>query len=374
MQFVDLKAQYRAIRQDMDARIHRVLEHGQYILGPEVFELEAKLAARAGVRHCISCASGTDALLLALLAVGVGAGDEVITTPFTFFATGEMIALLGAVPVMADIEPDTYNLDPTRIEARITPRTRAIMPVSLYGQPAAMEEINLIAAQHGLPVIEDAAQSFGATYRGRPSCGLSTIGCTSFFPSKPLGGYGDGGACFTDDDTLAQTMRELRNHGQQRRYEHARIGINGRLDTLQAAILLAKLEVFDAELAARDRAAQAYTHALAEVALSGLVRTPLVRSWNTSAWAQYTLEVEDRESVVAALAAEGVPTAVHYPVPMHRQPVFAGLGIGEGSLPVAEHAAARVMSLPMHPYLGEEDIARVADAVSRAVQPVVAGR
>jgi UDP-2-acetamido-2-deoxy-ribo-hexuluronate aminotransferase len=223
-------------------------------------------------------------------------------------------------------------------------------------------------------VIEDAAQSFGATYRGRPSCGLSTIGCTSFFPSKPLGGYGDGGACFTDDDTLAQTMRELRNHGQQRRYEHARIGINGRLDTLQAAILLAKLEVFDAELAARDRAAQAYTHALAEVALSGLVRTPLVRSWNTSAWAQYTLEVEDRESVVAALAAEGVPTAVHYPVPMHRQPVFAGLGIGEGSLPVAEHAAARVMSLPMHPYLGEEDIARVADAVSRAVQPVVAGR
>jgi UDP-2-acetamido-2-deoxy-ribo-hexuluronate aminotransferase len=374
MQFVDLKAQYRAIRQDMDARIHRVLEHGQYILGPEVFELEAKLAARAGVRHCISCASGTDALLLALLAVGVGAGDEVITTPFTFFATGEMIALLGAVPVMADIEPDTYNLDPTRIEARITPRTRAIMPVSLYGQPAAMEEINLIAAQHGLPVIEDAAQSFGATYRGRPSCGLSTIGCTSFFPSKPLGGYGDGGACFTDDDTLAQTMRELRNHGQQRRYEHARIGINGRLDTLQAAILLAKLEVFDAELAARDRAAQAYTHALAEVALSGLVRTPLVRSWNTSAWAQYTLEVEDRESVVAALAAEGVPTAVHYPVPMHRQPVFAGLGIGEGSLPVAEHAAARVMSLPMHPYLGEEDIARVADAVSRAVQPVVAER
>jgi UDP-2-acetamido-2-deoxy-ribo-hexuluronate aminotransferase len=374
MQFVDLKAQYRAIRQDMDARIHRVLEHGQYILGPEVFELEAKLAARAGVRHCISCASGTDALLLALLAVGVGAGDEVITTPFTFFATGEMIALLGAVPVMADIEPDTYNLDPTRIEARITPRTRAIMPVSLYGQPAAMEEINLIAAQHGLPVIEDAAQSFGATYRGRPSCGLSTIGCTSFFPSKPLGGYGDGGACFTDDDTLAQTMRELRNHGQQRRYEHARIGINGRLDTLQAAILLAKLEVFDAELAARDRAAQAYTHALAEVALSGLVRTPLVRSWNTSAWAQYTLEVEDRESVVAALATEGVPTAVHYPVPMHRQPVFAGLGIGEGSLPVAEHAAARVMSLPMHPYLGEEDIARVADAVSRAVQPVVAGR
>jgi UDP-2-acetamido-2-deoxy-ribo-hexuluronate aminotransferase len=374
MQFVDLKSQYRAIQQDMDARIHAVLEHGQYILGPEVFELEAKLAERAGVRHCISCASGTDALLLALMALGIGPGDEVITSPFTFFATGEMIALLGAVPVMADIESETYNLDPSLIEARITPRTRAIMPVSLYGQPAAMDEINAIAARHGLPVIEDAAQSFGSTYRGRPSCGLSTIGCTSFFPSKPLGAYGDGGACFTSDDALAQAMRELRNHGQQRRYEHARIGINGRMDTLQAAILLAKLAVFDAELAARDRAAQAYTHALAEVALSGLVRTPLVRAGNTSAWAQYTLEVDDRESVVAALSADGVPTAVHYPVPMHRQPVFAGLGVGEGSLPVAERAAARVISLPMHPYLGDEDIQRVAGAVSRAVQPVTAGR
>jgi UDP-2-acetamido-2-deoxy-ribo-hexuluronate aminotransferase len=374
MQFVNLQAQYRLIQADMDARIHSVLEHGQYILGPEVFELEKALAARANVRHCISCSSGTDALLLALMALGVGAGDEVITTPFTFFATGEMIALLGAVPVMVDIEPATYNLDPSLIEQAITPRTRAIMPVSLYGQPAAMDEINSIAARHGLPVIEDAAQSFGSTYHGRPSCGLSTIGCTSFFPSKPLGAYGDGGACFTDDDALALSMQQLRNHGQERRYQHARIGINGRLDTLQAAILLAKLAVFDAELAARDRAAHAYTHALAEAALSGLLRTPLLRAGNTSAWAQYTLEVDDRDAVVAALAADGIPTAVHYPVPMHRQPVFAELGVGPGRLPHAERAAARVLSLPMHPYLTDADTARVAEAISRAVQPVAAGR
>ena len=369
MQFIDLKAQYRSIQANVDARIHAVLEHGQYILGPEVTELERKLAERVGVAHAISCSSGTDALLLALMALGVGAGNEVITTPFTFFATGEMIALLGAVPVMVDIEPDTYNIDPALIEAAITPRTRAIMPVSLYGQPAAMDEINAIAARHGLPVIEDAAQSFGGTYKGRQSCGLSTIGCTSFFPSKPLGAYGDGGACFTDDDALALAMHQLRNHGQQQRYQHARIGINGRLDTIQAAILLAKLEIFDAELAARDHAAQGYANALADAAAAGLVRTPLLRDGNTSPWAQYTIEVEDREAVVAALQAEGVPTAVHYPVPMHRQPVFAGLGIAAGTLPHAERAAARVLSLPMHPYLHATEIEFVAAAVSRAVQP-----
>jgi UDP-2-acetamido-2-deoxy-ribo-hexuluronate aminotransferase len=380
MQFVDLKSQYRAIQADVDARIHAVLEHGQYILGPEVGELERRLAERVGVRHCISCSSGTDALLLALMALDIEPGDEVITTPFTFFATGEMIALLGAVPVMVDIEPDTYNIDPALIEAAITPRTRAIMPVSLYGQPAAMDEINAIAARHGLPVVEDAAQSFGATYTGRAqggkaraSGGLSTIGCTSFFPSKPLGGYGDGGACFTDDDALALSMQQLRNHGQVQRYQHAKIGINGRLDTLQAAILLAKLEVFDAELAARDRAAKAYS-----AALSGTVRTPVVREGNTSAWAQYTLGVDDRDAFVAALQSEGVPTAVHYPVPMHQQPVFAGRGSAvvtrAGSLPVAEGAGKRVVSLPMHPYLTDEDIEYVARAVSRALQPSLAGR
>jgi UDP-2-acetamido-2-deoxy-ribo-hexuluronate aminotransferase len=366
MQFVDLKAQYRLIRQDIDDRIRAVLVHGQYILGPEVAELESKLAARVGVRHCISCSSGTDALLLALMALGVAAGDEIITTPFTFFATGEMIALLGAIPVMVDIEPGTYNLDPALIEQAITPRTRAIMPVSLYGQAADMDEINTIARRHGLPVIEDAAQSFGAIYRGRASCGLSTIGCTSFFPSKPLGAYGDGGACFTDDDDLAPAMHQLRNHGQQQRYRHTRIGINGRLDTIQAAILLGKLQVFDAELAARNRAAHAYTTALAPLASEGLVRTPVLLAGNTSAWAQYTIEVDDRESVAAALQSDGVPTAVHYPVPMHRQPVYRHLETG--SLPRAEYAATRVLSLPMHPYLAESDIARVGGAVSRAVQ------
>ena len=369
MPFVDLQAQYRRIQSDVDGRIHAVLAHGAYILGPEVAELERQLAERVGVLHCISCSSGTDALLLALMALGIGAGDEVITTPFTFFATGEMIALLGSVPVMVDIEPDTYNLDPARIEQAITPRTRAIMPVSLYGQPAAMDEINAVAAQHGLPVIEDAAQSFGSTYKGRASCGLSTIGCTSFFPSKPLGAYGDGGACFTDDDALATAMQQLRNHGQEQRYQHARVGINGRLDTIQAAILLAKLAVFDQELEARDWAANAYSAALSEAAAAGLLRTPLLREGNTSAWAQYTLEVEDRDGVVAALHEAGVPTAVHYPVPMHQQPVFRDLRPAFGGLAHAERASKRVLSLPMHPYLGEEDIKRVADAVIRAVRP-----
>ena len=369
MQFIDLKAQYRSIKADVDARIHAVLEHGQYILGPEVAELEGALAARVGAKHCISCSSGTDALLMALMALGVqpSAGgsepDEVITSPFTFFATGEMIALLGAVPVMVDIDPVTYNLDPALIEAAITPHTRAIMPVSLYGQPANMDAINAIAERHGLPVIEDAAQSFGALYHGRHSCNLSTIGCTSFFPSKPLGCYGDGGACFTSDDGLAQAMRELRNHGQRERYRHTRIGINGRLDTLQAAILLAKLPIFDRELAARSEAADAYT-----AALQHAVQTPRLLPGNTSPWAQYTIEVDERDAVVAALSKAGVPTAVHYPVPMHEQPVFAHLGVGRVSLPHAERAAARVLSLPMHPYLEPHQIQQIATSVKDAVQ------
>jgi UDP-2-acetamido-2-deoxy-ribo-hexuluronate aminotransferase len=255
--FIDLKAQYRDLKTEIDARIHAVLDHGQYILGPEVAELEARLAKRVGVKHCISCSSGTDALLLALMVLDIGPGDEIVTSPFSFFATGEVVALLGATPVFVDIEPDSYNIDPKLIEAAITPKTRAIMPVSLYGQPAEMDAINAIAAAHNLPVIEDAAQSFGSLYKGRHSCGLSTIGCTSFFPSKPLGCYGDGGACFTDDDALALKMHQLRNHGQQARYQHTAVGINGRLDTLQAAILLAKLDVFDRELIARDEVANA---------------------------------------------------------------------------------------------------------------------
>ena len=362
MEFVDLRAQYLRLKARIDARMQAVLDHGRFILGPEVRELEEQLAARVGARHCIGCASGTDALLLALMALGIGRDDEVITAPFTFFATGEMITLLGARPVFVDIDPITYNLDPALIEGAMTGRTRAILPVSLYGQPAEMDAINEIAARHNLVVIEDAAQSFGALYRGRRSGNLSTIGCTSFFPSKPLGCYGDGGACFTNDDGLAAAMGELRNHGQSARYMHTRIGINGRLDTLQAAVLLAKLEVFDEELAARNAAAQRYTGLLGDA-----VQTPRVLGDRTSAWAQYTVEVEDRAGVEAALRGAGIPTAVHYPMPLHLQPVYAEMGLGRGTFPHAERAAERVLSLPMHAYLEPSQIERVAEAVRAAV-------
>ena len=342
-----------------------MLDHGQYILGPEVAELESRLAARTGSKHCISCASGTDALLLAMMALGIGHGDEVITSPFTFFATGEMIALLGAVPVFVDIDPETYNIDPAKIEAAITPRTKAIMPVSLYGQCADFDPINEIAAKHGLAVIEDAAQSFGGTYKGRESGNLSTIGCTSFFPSKPLGCYGDGGALFTNDDELARRMLEMRNHGQDRRYHHTSIGINGRLDTIQAAILLAKLDVFDEELAARQQAAATYNKLLQDA-----VQTPVVRDGYTSPYAQYTIEVDDRDAVQQALQQAGIPTAVHYPVPLHLQPVFASMNLREGSFPHSERAGKRVLSLPMHPYLEASQIYEIATAVRHAVASV----
>src|SRR5277367_6148027 len=358
MEFVDLKTQYRRLKSAVDDRIQAVLDHGQYILGPEVRELELRLAARIGSKHCIGCASGTDALLLALLALGIGTGDEVITSPFTFFATAEMITLLAAVPVFVDIDPATYNIDPAKIEAAITPRTRAIMPVSLFGQAAEMDAINAIAARHHLPVIEDAAQSFGALYFGRHSGNLSTIGCTSFFPSKPLGCYGDGGACFTNDDSLATAMIELRNHGQNRRYHHTRIGINGRLDTIQAAVLLAKLDAFNNELLARSEVADRYS-----ALLKGVARTPQIAPNRTSAWAQYTIEVDDRTAFEAALREAGVPTAVHYPVSLHQQPVFITQSrFGSASFPHSERAGERVLSLPMHPYLAPADIERVTDA------------
>jgi UDP-2-acetamido-2-deoxy-ribo-hexuluronate aminotransferase len=362
MEFVDLREQYRRLKPRIDARMQAVLDHGRFIRGPEVQELEQRLAARIGARHCIGCASGTDALLLALMALNIGPGDEVITPPFTFFATGEMITLLGAHPVFVDIDPVTWNIDPNQIEAAITPRTKAILPVSLYGQPADMDAIGAIAARHNLPVIEDAAQSFGALYKGRHSGNLSAIGCTSFFPSKPLGCYGDGGACFTNDDALATAMLELRNHGQAARYLHTRIGINGRIDTLQAAILLAKLEVFDEELRARAEVADRYTSFLKDA-----VSTPKVQPDRTSAWAQYTIEVDDREIVEKSLHDQGIPTAVHYPMPLHLQPVYADLGLPLGSFPHAEAAASRVLSLPMHPYLQPAQIQQISEAVKAAI-------
>lgn len=363
--FIDLKTQYRALEADIRARMDRVLEHGQYVMGPEVAELEERLAAYVGVQHCIAASSGTDTLLIAMMALGIGQGDEVITTPFTFIATGEMIALLGATPVFVDIEPRTCNIDASKIEVAIGPRTRAIMPVSLYGQCADMDTINAIAARHNLPVIEDAAQSFGATYKGRRSCGLSTIGSTSFFPSKPLGAYGDGGALFTDDDGLAKAMREIRAHGQDRRYHHPRIGINGRLDTLQAAILLAKLDRFDWEVARRQSVGNAYSAKIAASCRN--VGTPVIDSYNTSVYAQYTIQLDDRDGISRRLYEAGVPTAVHYPLPLHRQPAFAALDGARNSLVEAEAVAARVLSLPMGPDLEDEVQDRIVASLCAAV-------
>ncbi len=372
MDFIDLKTQYQRVRESMNRRMQAVLDHGQFILGAECAELERKLAEYVGAKHCIGASSGTDTLLIALMAYGIGRGDEVITSPFTFIATGEMIALAGAKPVFVDIDARTYNIDPRLIEAAITPRTKAIMPVSLYGQCGDMDGINAVARNHGIPVIEDAAQSFGATYRGRRSCALSEVGSTSFFPSKPFGCYGDGGALFTDDDALAKTMREIRVHGQDRRYHHPRLGINGRLDTLQAAVLLAKFEIFDDEVAARMRIGGRYSEMIAEAFRdqsdpARRVTTPLLAPGCTSVYAQYTIEVANRDQVEQALKAQGIPTAVHYPVPLHLQPVFADLGQGAGTFPVSEAAGRRVLSLPMHPYLTEAQQARIVQALRAAV-------
>jgi UDP-2-acetamido-2-deoxy-ribo-hexuluronate aminotransferase len=363
LEFTDLKAQYAALRERIAERMQRVLDHGQYIMGPEVGELEAALAAYVDVRHCIGVASGTEALLIALMCHGIGPGDEVVTSPFTFAATGEMIVLLGATPVFVDVEPDTCNIDPRLVEAAITPRAKAIMPVSLYGQCADMAPINDIAARHGLAVIEDAAQSFGATYRGRRSCGLSTWGATSFFPSKPLGCYGDGGALFTDDDALAQAAREIRVHGQSARYTHTRIGVGGRLDTLQAAVLLAKLERLDWELQHRRELGARYAERLA--GLPGL-RLLAVRPDRDCVWGQFTVFVERRPQVQEALKLQGIPTAVHYPKPLHRQPAYARFGDG-ARCPVAEQVAQQVLSLPMSADLAEADQDRVVAALRAAL-------
>jgi UDP-2-acetamido-2-deoxy-ribo-hexuluronate aminotransferase len=374
MQFIDLKAQQqqrlpdgRSLREAVDARIAALLDHGQYILGPEVAELEQRLAAYVGVEHCIAVASGTDALLIALMALGVGAGDEVITTPFSFIATAETIVLLGAVPVYTDIDPRTYNLDPALIEAAITPRTKGIIPVSLYGQPADFTAINAIAERHGLPVIEDGAQSFGAQQHGRRSCNLSTIGTSSFFPSKPLGGYGDGGACFTNDAELAGLMRRISRHGQSRRYFHTELGVNGRIDTLQAAILLAKLELFDSEVASRQQIGERYSQCFQA---AGVATTPYLAPGNTSVYAQYTIDVENRAAVQEALKASGIPTAVHYPTLLCQQPALQGCGSrcrAACATPLAQRASERVMSLPMHPYLSAQDQDQVVAAVTAAL-------
>lgn len=357
MEFIDLKSQYQRLKAEIDAGIQRVLDHGQYILGPEVAELEDKLCAYTGAKHCITVANGTDALQIAQMALGIGPGDEVITPGFTYIATAETVALLRAKPVYVDIDPRTYNLDPALLEAAITPRTKAIIPVSLYGQCADFDAINAIAAKHGIPVIEDAAQSFGATYKGRKSCNLSTIACTSFFPSKPLGCYGDGGAIFTNDDELAKVMRQIARHGQDRRYHHIRVGVNSRLDTLQAAILLPKLAVLDEEIALRNQVAERYTQLLNH---AGINTTPHIDAHNTSAWAQYTVRLDSREQVQKRLAAAGIPTAVHYPIPLNLQPAVADR---TAKLPVGDAVAKIVMSLPMHPYINQESISDIVTKI-----------
>ena len=374
MNFIDLAAQQlqllpdgRTIREAVDERIARVLNHGSYILGPEVEELESTLARYVGVDHCIAVASGTDALLIALMALGVGAGDEVITTPFSFISTSETIALLGATPVYVDIDPATYNLDPKNLGLAISNRTKAIIPVSLYGQPADFKAINAIADHHGLPVIEDGAQSFGSQQHGRRSCGLSTIGTTSFFPSKPFGGYGDGGACFTNNVDLADRIRRISRHGQQKRYFHTDIGVNGRIDTLQAAILLAKWPNFEQEVDARSRIGASYS---IKLQAAGITTTPYLAPENSSVYAQYTVQVDSRNDVQNHLKKFGIPTSVHYPTLLNQQPALCSANVlrkHNSRMPIAKLASERVLSLPMHPWLSENDQDLVVQTLASAL-------
>ena len=360
MQFIDLKSRHQLIGDKINARLQQVMEHGQFILGPEVREVEEKLAQYTGSKHCVTVSSGTDSLLIALMALGIGAGDEVITVPYTWISTAEVISLLGAKPVFVDIRPDTWNIDEKQLEASITDKTKAIMPVSIYGQCPDMNAINEVAKKYNLPVIEDAAQSFGATYKGKKSCNLSTIGSTSFFPSKPLGCYGDGGALFTNDDELAEKFRWIRVHGQERKHHHPILGINGRMDTIQAALLLEILEVFPHEVQKRENLGQSYSESLAHL---NSLETPRIGEYNTSVYAQYTILAEQREEIQQSLKDKDIPSVSYYSVPLHLQPVFGNLGHKEGDFPVAEKVANQCLSLPMSPYLTQEDQSKVIDAV-----------
>ena len=363
MEFIDLKTQYLRYQSAIDARMQAVLRHGHFIMGPEIAELESQLAAYVGVKHALAVASGTDSLEIALRALGIGPGDEVITVPFTWISTAEAIALVGAAPVFVDISAADFNIDVDRIEAAITPRTKALLPVSLFGQMPDYDRINVLAEKHGLAVIEDAAQSFGATQNGRRSGGVTAISSTSFFPAKPLGCYGDGGALFTFDDALAEKMRAIRSHGGLQRHHHPLLGMNGRFDTVQAAILLAKLPHFDWEVARRGEIGARYTESL-----RGVVGAPEVMPGNTHVYAQYTIRVRDREALGAKLKAAGIPTAVYYPKCLHEQPVFASCGNKLGDFPVAEQAAREVISLPMHPFLSETDQDAIVEAVKSALK------
>ncbi|MES2135440.1 MAG: DegT/DnrJ/EryC1/StrS family aminotransferase [Pseudomonadota bacterium] len=361
--FIDLKSQYRALQEEIDGGIRRVLEHGQFIMGPEVAEMEQALAALTGAGHCISVASGTEAMLIALMALGIGRGDEVIVPAFTFAATAEVVLRVGATPVLVDVEADTCNIQVEAVRAAITERTRAIIPVSLYGQPADMDELNATAESRAITVIEDAAQSFGSTYRDRKSCALSRIGCTSFFPSKPLGCYGDGGAIFTDDADIAQAGREIRIHGQSGRYHHTRVGVGGRMDTLQCAVILAKLKRFDWEIERRIAIGERYNRLFDERGIARAIQRPD----RNSVFAQYTIMVPDRPRVAGILQASGIPTAVHYPAALNAQPAYAETCVS-GPLPVSGQLAQSVLSVPMHPDLDQALQDRVVEAVEQALR------
>lgn len=367
MEFVDLKRQYRTYQNEIDSRLRKVFEHGQFIHGPEVAELEHILAEYVGVNHCITVSSGTASLEIALRALGVGPGDEVITVPFTWISTAEVIALVGAKPVFVDIDPITYNLDPGQLEAAITPRVKALIPVSLFGQMPDLEPINRIARSHSITVIEDAAQSFGARQAGRRSCGVTRVASTSFFPAKPLGCYGDGGALFTDEDALAERMKAIRTHGGLKRHHHTIIGTNGRFDTIQAAFLLAKWPHFEWELEQRHRLGQRYSRELKQHC-----RVPEVRHGNTHVYAQYTIRLAERDLVAERMKADGVPTAVYYPKCLHEQPAFADLGYETGDFPESERAAREVLSLPMHPFLSDQDQDKVIASLKVAVEQFAA--
>jgi UDP-2-acetamido-2-deoxy-ribo-hexuluronate aminotransferase len=357
MEFIDLAAQQVRIKEEIDEGIQRVLAHGKYILGPEVSELEEKLAEFVGAKFCVTCANGTDALQIAQMVFGIGPGDEVITPGFSYIATAETIALLGAKPVYVDIDPLTYNLDPTKLEQAITKRTKAIVFVSLYGQCADFDAVNTIASKYGIPVIEDAAQSFGGTYKGQKSCNLATISTTSFFPTKPLGCYGDGGAIFTNDAELATMIRQIARHGQDRRYHHIRVGVNSRLDTLQAAILLPKLKILPMELRLRDQVAKKYIKLLSDGGFKGI---PCIETHNVSAWAQFTIRVEGRILLQKKLKVAGIPTAIHYPLPLNQQIAVADSSV---NLPEGDLASLQVLSLPMGPYLQESEIVKITNVL-----------
>ena len=359
---MNLKAEYAAYKEEFDAAIQEVCTNASFIMGPQVKVLEASLAEYVGTKAAITCGSGTDALMIALMALGIGRGDEVITTPFTFIATAEVISLLGATPVFVDINEESYNIDPKLIEAKITPKTKAIIPVSLYGQPADMDEINAIAAKHGIAVIEDACQSFGAVYKGRKSCNLSTIGCTSFFPSKPLGCYGDGGAVFTNDEELAAKIASLRVHGQTARYFHQYIGVNGRLDSVQAAVLNVKMKYLGESLEKRMVAAKFYCENLAGI--SGIV-LPKVRSDRTSVVAQFSIRVKEREKFIEHLKNAGIPTAIHYPKPLHLQAAYENLGYKAGDFPVAEKVSKEIVSLPISPFITSEEQTYIVENIKK---------